>query len=428
MEGLIHIKSGIEMAKNIIVEGGFLIDGTGKSPIEGAVVVIEGSMIKSVGKEGEVQIPEGAEVVNAVGKTIMPGMIDAHVHLASVVGVDPDAATAILRTPPHMLVLHAAKNAREMIEAGFTTVRDMGGLMIHSEIVSLRDAIELGLVPGPRIVAAGWVEMTAGHGDIMNNWFPTWPRKPRDPFCADGPWEIRKRIREFARERVDLIKTASSGDPPYTSRSYTLEELRTLVDEAHALGMKVACHSESTDGNKHALKAGVDTIEHGVGLDDEAIQMMIKMGTILVPTLSIYSRPSSALVCGHIWPPPEELSEIRSSAIENFRKAHQSGVKIAMGTDTYRIIRDHWGQNAYELGLMVDGGMSEMEAIVATTRTAAKALGLENKIGTIENGKLADIIIVDGNPLKNIKILQDKEKIQLVIKNGNIAVDRVNKD
>jgi imidazolonepropionase-like amidohydrolase len=353
-------------------------------------------------------------------------MIDAHVHLASVVGVDPDAATAILRTPPSLLVLHASQHAREMLGAGFTTVRDMGGLMIHSEIVSLKDAINFGLVPGPRIMVAGWVEMTAGHGDIMNNWFPTWPRRPSDPFCADGPWEIRKRIREFARDRVDLIKTGSSGHPPYTRKSYTLEELATLVDEAHALRMRVACHSQSLEGSKHAAMAGVDTIEHGISLDDETMQLMIDAGTILVPTLSL-TRPGADLVCGGVWPPPERLEEIHSLYMKNFLSAHKAGVKIAMGTDTFRILRNFWGQNAYELELMVKGGMSEMESIVATTKTGSEALGLEDKIGTIESGKLADIIVVDGNPLKDIRILQEKERIHIVLRNGRVQVDRVNK-
>jgi imidazolonepropionase-like amidohydrolase len=411
--------------KIIAIKGGSLIDGSGKPPIKNAVVVIEGSMITRAGKEEEIKIPGAAEVIEANGKTIMPGMIDAHVHLASVVGVDPDAATAILRTPPALLVLHAAKHAREMLEAGFTTVRDVGGEMIHSEIFSLKRAIKLGLMPGPRIIAAGWVGMTAGHGDIMYNWEPTWPRKLNDPFCADGVWEIRKRIREFAREGADLIKTASSGERPYTPREYTKEELRALVDEAHALGMKVACHSTHAFGTKHAITAGVDTIEHGFGLDDEAIQMMIKSDVILVPTLSL-TRPGQSLVVGRKTG-EEERERAEKRRLENFRKAYQAGVKIAMGTDTFRILRDFWGQNAYEIELMVRGGMSEMEAIVATTRTCAEALGLDNQIGIIDKGKLADIIIVDGSPLDDIRTLQDNKKIHFVIKNGDIVVDRVNK-
>jgi imidazolonepropionase-like amidohydrolase len=406
-----------------VLRDGFLIDGTGAPPSDDSIIVVRGSLVQSVGKKGKARIPKEAKIIECDGKTVMPGMIDSHVHLASVVGLDPDASTAILRTPPSLLTLHAAKHSQEMLEAGFTAVRDMGGLMIHSEIVSLRDAVEMGLTLGPRIVVAGWVEMTAGHGDIMNNWFPTLPRKPGDPFCADGPWEIRKRIREFSRERVDQIKTASSGDPPYSTRSYTLEELQTLVDEAHSLGMKVACHSWSADGNMHALNAGVDTLEHGLDLDEEATQTMVKNGTILVPTLSL-TRPGSSMVSGKVWPEPERLSEERSRFIENCRRAHEAGVKIAMGSDTYRILRNYWGKNAFELELMTEAGMSNMEAIASATKIAAEALGLEHRIGTIEAGKLADIIVVDDNPLDDIRVLQDIRNIEIVIKGGAILVDR----
>jgi imidazolonepropionase-like amidohydrolase len=189
--------------------------------------------------------------------------------------------------------------------------------------------------------------------------------------------------------------------------------------------MKVACHSTHAFGTKHAIEAGVDTIEHGYGLDEEAIQMMIQSDVILIPTLSL-TRPGRSLVVGRK-PREEERERAEKRNLENFRKAYQAGVKIAMGTDTFRILRDFWGQNAYELEMMVRGGMSEMEAVIATTRTGSVALGLENQIGTIEKGKLADIVVVDGNPLDDIRILQDRNKIHYVIKNGNVWVDRVNK-
>ena len=410
--------------KIIVIKGKLLIDGNGNLPIKNAVVLIEDSVVKAVGTEEEVKIPQGAKVIDAKDKTIMPGMIDAHVHLASVVGVSPDPEYAILKTPEPLLLLHAAKHAREMLEAGFTAIRDCVGMKQQNyDNVFLKCAIDMGLIPGPRVITCAWVENTGGHGDAEINMFYSWPIRIGS-VCADGPWEIRKRVREAARAGADQIKTGSSGhygkfgpmgNSGGLTRSQTKEEFIALVDEAHTNGMKVMCHSGgSPEAIMRAIEAGVDTIEHASPLNDEVIQMLVKNNIIIVPTLSIPMRSQ------------DNLARTRAKLAE-IGKAHKAGVKIAMGTDTYRNIRDYWGKNAYELQCYVEAGMTEMEAIVSATKTAAEALGLENYVGTIAEGKLADIIIVDGNPLSDIKILQDKDKILYVIKNGDILVDRVNK-
>lgn len=397
----------------IVIRGGTLIDGTGSVPIKNAVIVIDGSRIKALGEEGDIDIPSDAKVIDAYKKTVMPGMIDAHVHLEGVFDPnEPNMFLATLKTPPTLLVLWAAKHAKETLEAGFTTVRNMGG----PEGVSLREAIKLGLVLGPRIVTAGWVTATGGHYDYQITGFILGLRVD----TADDVSGVRKLTRERIREGVDFIKTCASDSPiadgHYPSwTQYTKEELKTIVDEAHAVGKKVAAHAEGTEGIKNAIEAGIDTIEHGTLLDDEAIQMMLERNTILVPTLGVFS---ALIEAGLAQLEPQKVKEVMKAHVKGFKKAYKAGVRIAMGTDTWRELKP--GENARELKLMVKHGMTEKDALVACTKTGSEALGLENTLGTIEKGKIADILIVEGNPLKDIKVLQDKKNIQMIMKNGVI--------
>ncbi|HEX5499524.1 MAG TPA: amidohydrolase family protein, partial [Thermomicrobiales bacterium] len=295
------------------------------------------------------------------------------------------------------------------------------------EVLALRDAVALGLVPGPRIFAGGWVSSTAGHRDM----FPprTWPRPPGS--LADGPWEIRRAVREMARDGVDFIKTSTSGGAGgHTEeiwwRSLTFEELDALVEESHAFGLRVATHSHTAQSVKLALRAGADTIEHGIYLDDEAIALLVERDAVLVPTLS--ARSERALAHRRkAGSPPEVIRKFEStqaSGYDSFRRAHESGVTIAMGTDTGRGLREYHGKNAYELGLMVQGGLSPMEAIVAATKNAAIGLGQQDALGTLEAGKLADLLVVDGDPLADVTLLEDPTNIQVVVKGGAVVVDR----
>jgi len=411
-----------------VVKGGNLIDGTGKPPIENSVIVIEGSRIAEVGKEGEVQIPSDAQVIDAAGKTVMPGLMDVHVHLGNVEGAStPETLLNLFKASPFLLLLYAVKHAREMLEAGFTTVRDLGMSNVMSAepvwaarpMVALRKAIEQRLVPGPRLVVAGPFCMSAGHFDML----PSRYEDLRSP--ANGVWEVRKRVRELARENVDLIKISSGGGVAGEGeelwwRNYTIEELEAIVDEAHALGKKVAAHAYTANTIKNALEAGVDDIEHGSFLDDETIKMFVEKRTYLVPTLTTFHTTEKA---DHM---RRKKEEIRRMVAANFTKAYKAGIRIAVGTDIF--LQEHpdpvHGDSAYELELMVRYGMPEMEAIMAATRNTAEVLGWEHKFGTIEKEKLADIIIVEGDPLKDIKTLQNKQKIRKVIKDGKIEVNR----
>jgi imidazolonepropionase-like amidohydrolase len=426
----------VKPSVKVAVKGGRLIDGTGNPPAKNVTVLIEDSQIVQVGDH--VQTPNDAKVIDADGMTIMPGLMNAHTHLASVEAPggagSPESMLTMLSSPPSLLILYAVKHARELLEAGFTTVRDLGVFPAtpptHGELtfmVSLRKAISLGLVPGPRIMVAGLIGMTAGHCDMMK---PSYLLRGPDE-TVDGVWALRKRVRELLRENVDLIKTFSGagvvgGEGESVSwTNYTVEELAAIVDEAHTHGKKVSCHAHTGLSIRNALEAGVDTIEHGLFIDDEAIEMMIRKKAFLVTTLTPFSE-RGGIATAEKESVVQRAKEGMQASADSFRRAHEAGVKIAMGTD-------HWiqwpprvmfGDDAYELELMVKYGMSEMESIVSSTKNTSGAMGIEHEVGTIEKGKQADMIIIDGDPLKDIRILQDKTRIRKVMKGGQIVVSR----
>jgi imidazolonepropionase-like amidohydrolase len=422
-----------EIEKTKAIRNCTLIDGTGRDPVQGITVLIEGSKILEVVK-GETSIPQGSLTIDAKGRTVMPGMIDTHVHLASWTDpTEPNLMVSMMSTHPNLLTLYAAKHAQEMLEAGFTTVRDLAGYMnqINHEVLAVKRAIEIGMARGPRVLVAGLVTQTAGHLDMKLP--PTFHQENRG--VADGPWEVRKMVREMWRWGHDLIKTSSSGGiaglrEEVNWNNYTVDELKAIAEEAHSAGRKVACHAYGAQAVKNAAIAGVDTMEHGTQLDEEAIQMMKSKGVFLVPTLMVTSEMAlTDIKAGgaseHLLSKARAVAAVKGS---NFQKAYRAGVKIAIGSDTYTMLRWHWGKQAQELQLMADLGMSNMECIVASTRTASEALGIQSETGTIEKGKEADILLVDGNPLRDIKILQDTRKILMIMKGGNIEVDRGTKE
>lgn len=409
-----------------VLRGGILIDGTGRGPLEDSVVIIRGSKISATGKSGRVGVPKQAKVIDVSGMTVMPGLFDLHVHLGSEsLGRKIDFRLWSLETSPYLVAYHAVRNAQACLEAGFTTIRSMGGGR-EAWDPALRDAFEQGIFPGPRIFASALlIGMTAGHGDLF---IPTTIQE-RPPRIADGPVECRKAVREQVRAGADFIKICTTGgvmskeDKP-TWRNYTVEEIRAITDEAHALERTVAAHAEGLVGIKNAIVGGVDTLEHGCYLDDEACEMTVERGIVYVPTLSIVHQIG---VKGRELGLPEfglrKAREVEKDHIESFRRAYRAGVKIALGTDGgYNIAQ--CGENALELELMVENGMSPMEAIVAGTKTSAEAIGGAEGLGTIEEGKVADVIVVDGDPLRDITVLQNKEKIRAVIKEGILMVNR----
>lgn len=406
--------------KKLVIKG-TVIDGLNKEPLKQGVVVIEEKTITAIGKEGEVKIPEGAEVFQ--GKTIMPGMIDCHIHFC--LNGEPGYSQLVLESTLSTYAIKAVVYAKRTIEAGFTTVRELGSPVYLG--ISLRDAIRKGVIPGPRVLTSGQpLSITGGHGTFL----PPWLHSDCDlGLFADGTEEVRKAVRTLIGSGVDLIKLLATGGvmdiiTSPGAQNYNLDELKVAAEEAHKLGKKVAAHVEGLSGAKDCIRAGIDTLDHGIELDDEAIQMMIDKGTFLVPTLLAPYNIAKHGVKGGI---PEfavkKSLEVIKEHTKSFKRAYHAGVKIAMGTDMGTPFSRH-GENVKELELMVNNDMSPMEAIMATTRVASEALGLEKSIGTLEKGKLADLIILDGDPLTDITLLQKKELINLVMKEGEIAVKK----
>ena len=401
----------------VAVTGARLIDGTGSDPVEGASVVVEDGRIAAAGRLGA--LPRGARVVDLGGATVLPGLIDAHVHLyASGKTLQQRALT-----PPTLAAFEAARNARETLEAGFTSVRDAGGAPLGFKLAAAR-----GLIAAPRMrIAVSALSQTGGHGDgampsgaaFDADRGPEWANH-----ICDGPDEVRRAVRTVLRLGADFVKLHATGgvlspsDEP-GSTQFTPEEIAVMVYEAGAQGKTCMAHAQAAEGIKNALRAGVRSIEHGFYLDDEGIALMRERGAFLVPTLhaprSIVKRagadPEAVL--------PQSVRKAREVIAANaasFRAAHEAGVRIAMGTDAG--VGPH-GTNAWELELMTQHGMSPMEAIVASTATAAAACRMDADVGTLEPGKLADLIAVDGDPLGDIALLQRRERILLVMQGGD---------
>lgn len=406
----------------IAIQGGKLIDGTGTEPVDDAVVLIEGKKILKVGRQGEVEIPPDAEVLDATGKTVMPGLIDAHVHIMS---AEFDIQKW-LTMPLTFTFYEAIHNMRATLEAGITTIRDAGGADL-----GVKMAVERGLITGPRmVISVSMLSQTGGHGD---DYWPVgveiplyYPGKPE--LICDGPVEARRATRRAIRAGADVIKIASSGGvlSPTTEpdvAQFRMDELRAIVEEAHAAHKRVMSHAQSNAGILNALKAGVESIEHGIYVDDECIEMMLAQGSYLVPTL--YAPVAVLEVAERTGRLPEYALRKTKQVLEDHQKniagAAKAGVKIVMGTDSGI---DGHGNNARELALLTEIGLSPMQAIVATTKTAAECLVLEDKIGTLETGKLADVLVVNGDPLADIKVLEDKSLIEIVMQEGQIVIDR----
>jgi len=353
----------------------------------------------------------------------MPGLIDGHVHLRSFAGEGQrDIHLWNVLTFIEEQTVHAAANAGRALQAGVTTVRDMAG---GRPEISVKHVMDEFVLPGARVMAAGFVGMTAGHGDMFV------------PACidrrmwqtADGPDACRKLVREYVRDGADLIKICTSGGvlslgDAVEWRNYSPEEVHVVVDEAHALGRRVAAHAHTRASILQALEAGVDTIEHGSELDDRLVGIMVDQGTWLCPTLAITEFVMTRGQTRGI--PPESIekgSHMRHRRVESLTKAYRAGVKIFMGTDSCNTMP--FGSHAWELELMHRLlGMSPMEAILAATSRAAEALGLGDKTGSIQPGKWADLLVVDGDPLTDLTVLQDTTKLLAVFRDGRLLIDR----
>jgi len=402
--------------------GATLIDGTGQPTIPDSAILIDKEYIKDVGPRESVEIPDNTEIINVSGKVIMPGMIDCHDHL-SAQGYDL-ASRWGLHEPNSLQNLRTASVLSETLSAGYTCVRDAGGLD-----EGFKMAVEEGLYPGPRLVLSiGIISPTGGLADrISGSGHGHHTLDPRLPSgVADGIDAIRSKVREMARSGADVIKFATTGGA--SSRpghgpldiEYTPEETRALVAESNSLGRKTMCHAVGGPGLRMCIEAGTNSVEHGcyLGEDPDLLKMMADNGIFFVPTFEVYEFHST-VSAPHMKARAQALMDIHK---DSMHQALAAGVKVVAGTDAGGFVH---GDNAREVELLVEKGMSNMQAIQATTGWAAECVGLEHEIGTISAGKFADLLILDGDPLKDISILRNQDRISLIMKNGEVFVDKL---
>ena len=399
----------------VAVKAGRILDVRTGNYLTDQMIWIEGGRIKAVGKSSDIQkqLPSNAKVIDLSNATVLPGLIDCHVHLT----MSPYlAGPAGLRISYPREALIGARNARVTLEAGFTTVRNVAA---HGYAdIALRDAINAGDVPGPRMLASGpALSITGGHGD--ENYLA-----PQFAFSSDGVADgvdgVIAKVRENIKYGADVIKfmatggVLSQGDNPALAQ-YSPEEMKAIVDTAHGLGRKVAAHAHGALGIKYAVLAGVDSIEHGSYINDEDIQLMKEHGTYLVPTVYLQdwlteNMASLGLTANMI----EKAKTVLPIAAKNESHAFKSGVKIAFGTDA--AVYPH-GLNAHEFGKMVEMGLTPLQAIQAATVNAADLIGWPEQVGTIEPGRLADLVAVNGDPLADVHVL---ESVRFVMKGGEV--------
>ncbi len=408
------------------IKGGMLIDGTGREPVANATILIDDDgRITDVGSGG--QIPRGTEVVDASGMVVMPGLIDSHVHFM----ITMDSMQSLSAKTPSFRAIEAADNARKTLDAGVTSVRDAGGTP-----AGVKMAIARGLTPGPRMkIAVGILSQTGGHGDFQlpdGNHHPFVPPtgSVEHPITVcDGPDEVRRAVRAHLRAGADFIKMCTTGgvmspadEPDHTQ--FTREEIGVMVYEAEAVGKTCMAHAQGREGILNAVECGVESIEHGIYIDEEISDLMKKRGAFLVPTFQPLRavRRFEAANPGSVLPQALAKGErVGRDHAANIRIAVEAGVKVAMGTDAGVSVH---GENAEEVRLLVEeGGMSPMQAIVASTKTSAECAHVDDVVGTLEPGKLADLLIVDGNPLDDISILEDKSNLKMIMQSGNAYKD-----
>jgi len=402
-----------------MIRAGTLIDGKSDKPRANQVIVIRGNRIESVSEASSAKIPAGATEIDLSKQTVLPGLIDSHTHIF-LQGEDPAKGgydANILTQGLALRAVRAGVAARRALEQGFTTLRDVETEGAGYGDVGIKQAINLGYIPGPRLFVVTRAISTTG-GYMLEGYAPELDM-PKGAQIVDGPVEARKAAREQLDKGADWIKVymthrswVGKNGELASQPTLTVEELRAIVDEAHGWGKKVACHAYSGIGLHRALDGGCDSIEHGLDLDDAAISQMLKQGTWYVPTLNVYYDD---------WAPedtPEgKRDRLRASAHEvSFKKALKAGVKIVYGTDMGGI---PWTEPiAQDFPRMVEFGMAPMDAIQSATSRAAVMLEMEGKIGVIAPGAFADVIGVRGDPLRDIKLL---ENVDFVMKDGQVV-------
>jgi imidazolonepropionase-like amidohydrolase len=400
----------------MLLTGGLVFDGTGAPPAQ-ADVLIEGGRIVEVGPG-----LDGDEAVDVAGRHLLPGLFDCHTHVT----LTSINLLGIVQTPFSYRFYETVQNLRATLAAGITMVRDAAGAD-----AGIKKAVADGLIPGPRLqISLTLLSQTGGHGD---GWFPSgqtvefWPVYPGMPDgLVDGPEAMRRKVRELVRAGADVVKVATSGgvlsptdDPRHAH--FRDDELTALVTEAAAAGRWVMAHAQAADGVKAALRAGVRSIEHGVYLDDEAIELLLAREAWLVPTLV---APRGVLAAAEAGVPIPDASrrkavEVAEAHADSFRRAVAAGVRVAMGTDSG--VTPH-GRNLAELELMAKGGMTPAQVLAATTSSAAELLGVAGELGTLEPGKRADVVVVDGDPFELATL---PERIAAVVQDGRLVSGHV---
>jgi imidazolonepropionase-like amidohydrolase len=415
----------------LAISGGAIIDGRGNDPIPNGVVVIDGARISKVGPAGLVQVPAGTQIIDAGGCTVMPGIIDCHVHATYRAR---DMRQHLLNTPTYN-VLRSIDILRETLACGVTTVRDMGGAD-----AGFRAAISEGIVAGPRLlVSLIMISQTGGHGD---SWVPAGMRIPKrawlpDP-VVDGIEGVRRLVRHVLMAGADFVKICATGGitsvtDSWSEAQFTVEELKAAVAEAAAKRRRVAVHAEGIDGIRNAIEAGVYSVEHGWFLDEESVDGMIEKGIWWVPTLALVPLSVSKRKADPTWGKQQlgqedikelEIFELLQRQIPLWKEAVRRGVKIAMGTDqSHRLLV---GENLVELQFMVDWlGMTPMQAITAATGVAAACIE-RNELGALEPGQIADVLIVGCDPLADIRALQSRANIRMVMQAGRVITNSLN--
>jgi imidazolonepropionase-like amidohydrolase len=414
---LFSFSIAISYAQKTIIHCGYLIDGKSNEAQSQMTITVEGDKILSITKGFSAKTNKDT-LIDLSRKTVMPGFIDMHVHLEGETSKDQPLQRFTMNDAD--VAFRATANARKTLLAGFTTVRDLGGIGVNT---SLRNAISQGVVIGPRIFSAGKIiATTGGHGDPTNGYRKELMGDPGpDEGVINSVEDARKAVRQHYKDGADLIKITATGGVISLAKDgsgpqFTDEEIKAIIETAKDYGMHTAAHAHGPEGMKRAVLAGITTIEHGTLMTEEIMDLMKQKGTYYVPTLTAGKFVGEqAKIPGYYHPlVAPKAAAIGPQIQQTYAKAYKRGVKIAFGTDAGVYFH---GENAKEFSLLVEGGMPPMEAIKAATSVNASILKMNDKIGTLEIGKLADIVATDENPLRNIRTL---EKITFVMKEGKI--------